>query len=248
MIQFFRKIRHSLVSENKFRKYLLYAIGEIILVVIGILIALQINNWNDYRKERQSEQLILRNFKKNLKTDAQLLQQFHESADKGIKAVDTILLMVNSHIDFNYMSFATSIERVLSNNYFQTTSTTFDQSISTGNIDLIQDDSLRFEILNYYKLSKLNFEDNRMLETNQNHVFPTLFSLIIPTKSVSYSLTGIETTLPELDLGELATNQAFNTWVIFKKSAFQRQAENYSYMGDNVNTLIGMIDSQLKKE
>lgn len=50
MIKFFRKIRQKLLSENKFRKYLVYAIGEIILVVIGILIALQINNWNELKK------------------------------------------------------------------------------------------------------------------------------------------------------------------------------------------------------
>ena len=56
MIKFFRHIRKKLLSENKFSKYLLYAIGEIILVVIGILIALQINYWNDERKNRAYEQ------------------------------------------------------------------------------------------------------------------------------------------------------------------------------------------------
>ena len=55
MIHFFRKIRHGLLSENKFKKYLLYAIGEIFLVVVGILIALQINNWNDRRLEKKDE-------------------------------------------------------------------------------------------------------------------------------------------------------------------------------------------------
>jgi hypothetical protein len=50
MIKFFRKIRQQLLIENKFSKYLLYAIGEIVLVVIGILIALSINNWNEKRK------------------------------------------------------------------------------------------------------------------------------------------------------------------------------------------------------
>lgn len=49
MIKFFRKIRQNLLSEGKTGKYLKYAIGEIILVVIGILIALQINNWNENR-------------------------------------------------------------------------------------------------------------------------------------------------------------------------------------------------------
>ena len=50
MIKFFRKIRQNLLSEGKTEKYLKYAIGEIVLVVIGILIALQINNWNENRK------------------------------------------------------------------------------------------------------------------------------------------------------------------------------------------------------
>ena len=59
MIKFFRHIRQRLLSENKFRKYLLYAIGEIVLVVIGILIALQINNWNENEKFRNTEQQYL---------------------------------------------------------------------------------------------------------------------------------------------------------------------------------------------
>ena len=50
MIKFFRKIRHKLLSENRVSKYILYAIGEIVLVVVGILIALQINNWNENKK------------------------------------------------------------------------------------------------------------------------------------------------------------------------------------------------------
>jgi hypothetical protein len=70
MLRFFRQIRQRLLTDNKFSKYLLYAVGEIILVVIGILIALQINNWNEERKERQSEKQILlslsQDFKANL--------------------------------------------------------------------------------------------------------------------------------------------------------------------------------------
>ncbi|MGD1948015.1 MAG: DUF6090 family protein [Croceivirga sp.] len=59
MIKFFHRIRQKLLSENRFSKYLLYAIGEIILVVIEILIALQINNWNDNRKDNTSEKHLL---------------------------------------------------------------------------------------------------------------------------------------------------------------------------------------------
>ena len=68
MFKFFRKIRQQLLSQNKISKYLLYAIGEIVLVVIGILIALSINNWNEDRKLKQFEYKILKDIVKPLKS------------------------------------------------------------------------------------------------------------------------------------------------------------------------------------
>ena len=69
MIRFFRKIRQNLIKENKVGKYLLYAIGEIVLVVIGILIALQINTWNEDRKQSTSEDEFITSVKNDLKQD-----------------------------------------------------------------------------------------------------------------------------------------------------------------------------------
>jgi len=66
MIKFFKNIRKNLLAEGKTSKYLKYAIGEIILVVIGILIALQINNWNENRKANIEEQRILETLYENL--------------------------------------------------------------------------------------------------------------------------------------------------------------------------------------
>ena len=62
MIKFFRRIRQQLLTENNLAKYLLYAIGEIILVVIGILIALQINNWNTSKIESKNKEIDLYQF------------------------------------------------------------------------------------------------------------------------------------------------------------------------------------------
>ena len=70
MIRFFRNIRQKLAAENNVAKYLRYAIGEILLVVIGILIALQINNWNENRKERLIEIKYLKNLKHDLQNDS----------------------------------------------------------------------------------------------------------------------------------------------------------------------------------
>ena len=69
MIKFFRKIRYDLIEKNKTGKYLKYAIGEIILVVIGILIALQINNWNESNNQSKKELALLVNLKNDINTD-----------------------------------------------------------------------------------------------------------------------------------------------------------------------------------
>jgi len=69
MIKFFRKIRHKFLSEGKTGTYFKYAIGEIVLVVIGILIALQINNWNENRKIEQSGKEYIKEIYKDLKIE-----------------------------------------------------------------------------------------------------------------------------------------------------------------------------------
>jgi hypothetical protein len=82
MIKFFRKIRQSVLSENNFSKYLIYAIGEIILVVIGILIALQINNWNENRK--------------TINTQEKYLVLLKKETDANIKELNRVILRVDS--------------------------------------------------------------------------------------------------------------------------------------------------------
>lgn len=74
MIKFFRKIRQNLLRENKTGKYFKYAIGEIILVVIGILIALQINNWNENRNEKKSLKILTENLHNEFATNLKELE------------------------------------------------------------------------------------------------------------------------------------------------------------------------------
>jgi len=69
MINFFSKIRKKLADDNKPLKYMRYAIGEIVLVMVGILLALQVNNWNEGQKERLLENEILTDLLIDLKKD-----------------------------------------------------------------------------------------------------------------------------------------------------------------------------------
>lgn len=74
MFRFLRSIRRGLLRDGTFRKYALYAIGEIFLVVIGIMIALQINNWNEERKNNRAEQKLLTALQKEFETNLEILE------------------------------------------------------------------------------------------------------------------------------------------------------------------------------
>lgn len=74
MLHFFRRIRRRLLTENRLTRYLIYAFGEIVLVVIGILIALQVNNWNENRKEAEAEKRLLAALQDEFESNLELLR------------------------------------------------------------------------------------------------------------------------------------------------------------------------------
>jgi hypothetical protein len=91
MIKFFRKIRLNLMSENKTGKYFKYAIGEIILVVIGILIALQINNWNEQRKVDREIVKVLSEIRSNLVNDSLNIRETRIKKSEDIDIQSTVI-------------------------------------------------------------------------------------------------------------------------------------------------------------
>ena len=95
MIKFFRKIRLNLMETGKTGKYLKYAVGEIILVVIGILIALQINNWNENEKAKITENYVLEEVLSNLKEDSIILKEIISQREKAKISVANMLIYLN---------------------------------------------------------------------------------------------------------------------------------------------------------
>ena len=91
MIKFFRNIRKALLVDGKTSKYLKYAIGEIVLVVIGILIALQINNWNEEKKERKIEKNYVNSLIEDLEIDTTKLSVLIKAYEKKEFEIDTVL-------------------------------------------------------------------------------------------------------------------------------------------------------------
>jgi hypothetical protein len=148
MIKFFRHIRQRLLQENRFSRYFLYAIGEIVLVVIGILIALQINNWNEYQKNHAYEIKMLSEIAKGLKADQLNLQ--------GDIAAYTVLNNTVDHFTFltrNKAIFHDSMYQELwklnIGKYFQFNRGPYDALKSSG-IDRISNDSLRNHLINFF--------------------------------------------------------------------------------------------------
>ena len=92
MIKFFRKIRQNMIKENKASKYLLYAIGEIVLVVIGILIAISINNWNENNKLAKKETTLLISLQKEIEANINILKFNIEYNSAIITATTNFLL------------------------------------------------------------------------------------------------------------------------------------------------------------
>ena len=84
MIKFFRTIRQNLLNEGKTSRYFKYAIGEIILVVIGILIALSINNWNENNKNAKRENAFLINLQEDLKADSLILKSIENKLQTAV--------------------------------------------------------------------------------------------------------------------------------------------------------------------
>jgi hypothetical protein len=163
MLRFFRQIRQHLLTDNKFSKYLLYAVGEILLVVIGILIALQVNNWNEERRLNKERINILENLRidlandvENYKTNIYRLQQRQEIAGEVLQFLEQIpseldssetvrKLLILGYIEDHNPSFAT-----------------YNEILGSGKLGLLESNELKIDLANY----KSAFENFKAIENN----------------------------------------------------------------------------------
>lgn len=182
MIKFFRNIRHRLLTENKVGKYLIYAIGEIILVVIGILLALQINDWNNERIEIEKEREYLSYLRKDIERHVINIddQINHESqvktrCEKALKILET--LPVNS-------DSLSALLVMVSRRTFVINDPVFEDLKSSGNLTLIRNNDLRQEIMLFYQY--LDFCE-LAIQTNNVTAIADFRSFIIENSIVDFA-------------------------------------------------------------
>lgn len=159
MIKFFRKIRRQLLTENRFSRYLFYAIGEIVLVVIGILIALQVNTWNKQRISHNLEVKLLKDLKRDLKTDSKNLSLKIEYDSLFAASNDSLFTCFKN----NNLADGLKVRNIngtlynwfgiINNTLFFYPQKYAYQNIINSGIDIIENDTLRQDIMHLYDYS-----------------------------------------------------------------------------------------------
>jgi hypothetical protein len=238
MINFFRKIRRNLLSERKTHKYLKYAIGEIVLVVLGILIALQINNWNENRKLRNLEHKLLIDIRSNL-IASDLNLKFNLAYNKNtITNYENILKHIEEDLPYHF-----SLDSAFSYiSYWSDPTFTFTayETLKSKGLDIIKNDSLKKAITDIYEVS-FPFVMNEMKaewELHQRLVLPFV------VKNIKYFNS--ETARP-INFSDLKVNPEFHNLMGIKMITRNHSIQFAEGVKESVNSLITMIDEELNK-
>lgn len=188
MINFFRKIRYDLMDKNKTGKYFKYAIGEIFLVVIGILIALQINNWNENRKIKIKEIKSLIELRKDLIQNLNDINGNIISLQNCKKSNEIIIYHIENNVSYN-----DSLDYHFSMLYpfitFTINQTTY-ETLKQSGIELISNDSLRSSVSDIYSnrfKSYQTFENTYFVNHYINHIKPMIVSEFTSFRFTSYA-------------------------------------------------------------
>ena len=174
MLKFFRNIRKQLAAENKVAKYLRYAIGEIVLVVIGILIALQINNWNEHSKQMEREKEYYFRLLEDAVQDKEQTNNLIELSKARLKASNQAARLLlkdkTSKVEIG-IQLALAIKAIYFN--FQPNNSAFEDLKSGANLNIISDKSI-INSLNHY-FNKVE-EKKSIIMVNGEYAVSILFS------------------------------------------------------------------------
>ena len=206
MLSFLRRIRKSLIESGSLTRYWLYAIGEIALVVIGILIALQVNNWNQKRIDREKEGIYLRNIERDLNDQLETID-LQINYETSITSITTpIVEYYKAHQSFQIDSvFTVNMGYISGRKTFVKNAPTYTQLLSSGNIDIISDEILKDHIIVYYQeLERLEliFNKNNNLFVDQVFV-PSIIELSEMQISGEFSNPGTVNPQPDMVLIDL---------------------------------------------
>ncbi len=238
MINIFNKIRQKLLSENKFNKYLIYAIGEIVLIVIGILIALSINNANDVKNKRQKELILLTEMRQNLQTDIRDLDFNIKGSAKRIQANEIILKALQERVPM-HDSLKPYYGNIIGNFQLSNNTAAWENLKSVG-MDLVSNDSLRNSISNLYTV-KYSYLENVTKGVDDGHQWNTFYPQFLDLINIEQFWVSAEPVSHEA----LMDNRKFQETL--KMNLFIRNfmLKQYKTVHKDVNSLLAQIERHI---
>jgi len=262
MIPFFRKIRKKMADDNRPLKYMRYAIGEILLVVVGILIALQVNTWNEERKQRQIELKYFYNLKNDLLADIQLLDVMIDLSSSKVKAAKSVKIIANGDAIGSVYDFSSQMKTLIFVGEFIPNDNTYQEMKSSGNFSTIDNDDLKLKLMNLKKTylviagahEHMRYDYNVFLEDFQKYIdwgkYYDLEKSNIPTLDLKYDSVYIEShkEIMKQEIQELYENK------VFLNNIFLLEI-NYTYLIDllnntkpQINEILEILNSELERE
>lgn len=251
MIKFFRKVRQKILTENKFSKYVLYALGEIILVVIGILIALQINTWNENRKDQIEEKAILESLVENLniaKKQSELLILEEERLKLGLIGILGInsIQHKNATLIITDSLFKSAVWDLQSD---QPTFNAYNNLKNTNKLSLIKDKVINEKFTDLeFNLNKLNDILADRLNVHQIRIDDILENDINFIPLVKYSIPeiNIENELPNTYY-EIVEDTRIRNLLGMKLSFTQDVINRRKNVDQEIKELLSLITFKLNK-
>ena len=256
MIRLFRNIRQKLAAENKVAKYLRYAVGEILLVVIGILIALQINNWNQNQKERKLENEYYCRLLEDAIQDKEQINDLIGLAKDRLKASNqAVRLLLKNKVKKVEIGNQIHLSTKAIYSDFKPNNSAFEDLKSGANLNIISDKRI-IKALNHY-FNKVE-ELKSIIKVNGEHAVNILFShednfangLNQSSMISGRFLTGMEQDVYEAipkNYDELLSHQIKKRLLneaLEYISVNTRQLELYNYMMEEIDVLEKLLKSK----
>ncbi len=249
MIKFFQHIRHNLLSDGKTGKYLKYAIGEIVLVVIGILIALQLNNWNANRNLKNEELKIIKSLHQEF---SQNLEKFNAIYENHLIRRKSIELVMAPDIEKIPLDSLQRLMKNIGNNYtFDPYQGIYNAIINSGKIELISNDSLKQRISKFQDL----LSDYKEEETNtMNFVQTNLYPFIIDHRKLNFNtFHGIlestkehNSTLKQ-DLLDMIATDRYENLLVFVYGYMRGTFIEGPILQEEMQSIIALLESEMQK-
>lgn len=253
MLKFFRKIRKELIAEKKVSNYILYAIGEIVLVVVGILIALAIDNANDNRIKREKEQIYLMGLKDEFQTSKIKLNELiaynkrsYEDAKKIVSYLGTDSLPSEqelSNLFFNAFAFDIA---------FNPNNSLLNEMINSGSLKDVGNPQLRILLTNWITtVDNISRQEN--LLTNERDNIINMFRSNENSIRTIYDLTGVSGDLGLRDKKEHLSNipllnsiEFENSILTFILTSQQMEAVQYIPLMQNLDAILTLLDNEIE--